>query len=154
MAEPATQLIDAVGRLDPKTAAQRLIEAQKDRAGWLDAFAEQLDRARHANTLERVLVVWDINQSDAARLFGVSRQAISKWLSQGVPPDRAGAIADLAAATDLLVHHLKRERIPAVVRRKAPALNNESLLGLLERQDAQAVLAACRAMFAFGEAHG
>jgi DNA-binding transcriptional regulator YdaS (Cro superfamily) len=153
MAEATAELIDAVGRLDPKLAAKRLMEAQKDRAGWLDAFAEQLDRARHAGALERVLNVWDINQSDAARLFGVSRQAISKWLSQGVPPDRAGAIADLAAATDLLVHHLKRERIPAVVRRAAPALGNASLLQLLERQDARAVLDACRAMFAFGEAH-
>jgi predicted transcriptional regulator len=153
MAEAAAQLIDAVGQLDPKTAAQRLIEAQKDRAGWLDAFAEQLDRARHADELQRILSVWDLNQSDAARLFGVSRQAISKWLGQGVPPDRAAAIADLAAATDLLVRHLKRERIAAVVRRTAPALGNRSLLGLLEQHDARAVLSACRDMFAFGEAH-
>jgi predicted transcriptional regulator len=154
MAEPAAALIEAVGRLDPRSAAQRLIEAQKDRTGWLDAFAEQLDRARHANVLERVLAVWDLSQADAARLFGVSRQAISKWLRQGVPPERAGAIADLAAATDLLVHHVKRERIPAVVRRPAAALGNTSLLGLLERHDARAVLTACREMFAFGEAHG
>lgn len=35
-----------------------------------------------------------------------------------------------AAATDLLGHHLERERIPAVVRRKAPELSGKSLLEL------------------------
>jgi predicted transcriptional regulator len=154
VAEPAATLVDAVRQLDPKAAAQHLIQVQKDRPGWLDAFAEQLDQARHASELERVLVVWGLSQADAARLFGVSRQAIGKWLDQGVPPERAGVIADLAAATDLLVYHVKRERIAAVVRRAAPALGGSTLLGLLERRDARAVLAACRAMFAFGEAHG
>lgn len=153
MADAAAKLLEEVARLDPKSAAERLFEAQKHRSGWLDAFSEQLDRQRNADTLERVLSVWELNQSDAARIFGVSRQAISKWLAQGVPPDRATAIADLAAATDLLVRHLKRERIPAVVRRPAPALDGRSLLELLERDDARAVLRACRAMFAFGEAH-
>lgn len=149
----AEKLIDGLGRLDPKAAAERLLEAHKGDADWLDAFAEHLDRQRNAEALERALGVWNLNQSDAARLFGVSRQAISKWLAQGVPAERAGAVADLAAATDLLVHHLKRERIAAVVRRRAPALGDRSLLGLLERQDSRAVLRACRDMFEFAEAH-
>jgi DNA-binding transcriptional regulator YdaS (Cro superfamily) len=153
MAEAAADLMDQVARLDPKAAAQRLIDAQKQRRGWLDEFAEQLDRQRNADALERILAVWGLNQSDAARIFGVSRQAISKWLAQGVPAERAEAIADVAAATDLLVHHLKRDRIPAVVRRRAAALGNTSLLALLERKAFREMLEACRDMFAFGEAH-
>jgi hypothetical protein len=62
-------------------------------------------------------------------------------------------VADLAAATDLLVRHLQRDRIPAVVRRPAPALGRRSLLELLDAGEAHGVLAACRAMFAFGDAH-
>lgn len=153
MAEPATDLMDRVARLDPKSAAQQLIEARKQYGGWLDEFSEQLDRQRNAAALERVLTVWGLNQSDAARIFGVSRQAISKWLAQGVPAERAEAVADIAAATDLLMHHLKRDRIPAVVRRRAAALGNRSLLAMLERQSFREVLEACRDMFAFGEAH-
>jgi len=153
MAEPATDLMEQVARLDPKSAAQQLIDARKQHGGWLDEFSEQLDRQRNAAAMERVLTVWGLNQSDAARIFGVSRQAISKWLAQGVPAERAEAIADIAAATDLLVHHLKRDRIPAVVRRRAAALDNQSLLSMLERQSFRDVLAACRALFAFGEAH-
>lgn len=143
----------ALADLDPRTAAERLVRDQRDKSGWLDAFAEALDRRRNADALARVLSVWDLNQSDAARIFGVSRQAISKWLHQGVPAERAEALADLAAATDLLVRHLQRERIPAVVRRAAPALGGRSLLDLLERQQGRAVLEACRAMFDFTEAH-
>jgi hypothetical protein len=48
--------------------------------------------------------------------------AVSKWLEQGVPAERVETVADLAAATDLLVRYLQRDRIPAVVRRPAPAL--------------------------------
>lgn len=153
MAEPATKLMDQVARLDPKAAAQRLIAARKTSSGWLDEFSEQLDRQRNAEALERILAVWGLNQSDAARIFGVSRQAISKWLTQGVPADRAEAIGDIAAATDLLVRHLQRDRIPAVVRRRAPALGDTSLLELLECHAFRGVLQACRDMFAFGEAH-
>lgn len=140
-----------IARLDPKAAARRLIEAQSG-DDWLDEFAAQLDRQRNADTLARILAVWDLNQSDAARIFDVSRQAISKWMNQGVPPDRAEAVATLAAATDLLVTYLKRERIPAVVRRSARALGDRSLLALVEGRDFRAALEACRDMFAFGEA--
>ncbi|MBX3707802.1 MAG: hypothetical protein KF911_14315 [Pseudomonadales bacterium] len=153
MSRPNGARTIALADLDPRIAAERLVRDQRDKGGWLDAFAEALDRRRNADALERVLSVWNLNQSDAARIFGVSRQAISKWLHQGVPAERAEALADLAAATDLLVRHLQRERIPAVVRRSAPALGGRSLLDLLERQHGRAVLEACRAMFDFTEAH-
>ena len=150
----AAKLIEQVGRLDPRELADRLIDAQGGRADWLDAFSEQLDRRRSAEALSRVLAVWQLNRSDAARLFGVSRQAVSKWFEHGVPAERAAAVADLAAATDLLVHHIKRERIPAVVRRKAPGLGGLSLLELIETGAHERVLQACRAMFEFDEAQG
>ena len=66
---------------------------------------------------------------------------------------QAGDRTVVAAATDLLVHHLKRERIPAVVRRPAEGLRGRSLLELLEHSDSAAILEACRRMFAFGDAH-
>ena len=74
--------------------------------------------------------VWGLSQAEAARLFGVSRQALGKWLQHGIPAERAQAVSDLAAATDLLVHYLKRDRIPAVVRRPIHALEDASLLDL------------------------
>ncbi|MEO1574308.1 MAG: hypothetical protein AAFU65_05035 [Pseudomonadota bacterium] len=141
----------AIAHLSPKEAAAQLASGRDD--VWLDRFSAHLDRQRSGQSLERMLTVWGLSQADAARLFGVSRQAIGKWLSQGVPTDRAVAIADLSAATDVLVHHLKRDRIAAVVRRAAPALDDRSLLDMVGEGRAAEVLLACRRMFDFGQAH-
>lgn len=145
----AAEKLDSVLELDPREAAARVAAAGRDEREWLDEFAENLDRYRAAQSLARTLSVWGLNQSQAAELFGVTRQAISKWLDRGAPSERAQAIADLAAASDLLVHYLKRDRIPAVVRRPAADLSNRSLLELLETGDTAAVLDACRQMFRF-----
>ena len=96
--------------------------------------------------------MWALSQAEVARLFGVSRQAVGKWLRHGVPPERAGAISDLAAATDLLVRHLKSDRIPAVVRRPIPSRDGVSLMDLLAQGDTPALLAVCRDMFRFERA--
>ena len=96
--------------------------------------------------------MWGLSQAEAARLLGVSRQAIGKWLHRGIPPERARAISDLAAATDLLVRYLKRDRIPAVVRRPSRVLDGASLMDLLAQGDMQGLLSACRAMFRFEQA--
>ena len=143
----------SVAALDPAEAAARLIEERAGEDNWLDAFASELDRRRSAESLARVLRVWGLNQSAAAALFGVSRQALSKWLDQGVPFERVEAVADLAAATDLLTRYIKRDRIPAVVRRGAAALGGASLLDLLKVGDIRVVLRSCQKMFSFADAN-
>jgi DNA-binding XRE family transcriptional regulator len=149
----AVELVNNVNELDPRDAAERIIDAHARESGWLDEFSEHLDRRRSGNTLTRVLAIWGLNQSDAACIFGVTRQAISKWIEQGLPAERIEPVADLEAATDLLVRYLKRERIPAVVRRASGKLGDASLLDLLKDGDTDTVLSACRSMFSFEQAH-
>ena len=145
--------IATIRDLAPDEAAEQILAAHGHESAWLDAFAESLDRQRTSRSFARTIAVWGLNQAEAARLLGVSRQAIGKWLHQGIPPERARAISDLAAATDLLVRYLKRDRIPAVVRRPILALEGASLTDLLGRGDTQALLSACQAMFQFELAH-
>ena len=102
--------------------------------------------------------VWGINHSEAGRLFGVTRQAVSRWMIDGIPATQTVAFADLAVATDILTHHLQADRIPAVVRRPAPALTTEagkpaSLLDLLGEGRTGDIVEACKAMFQFTGAH-
>jgi len=144
--------VEGIAELDPRAAAALVVDSSEGREAWLDEFAAQLDRMRAGEALARVLQVWGLSQSAAGRLFGVSRQAVSKWLAAGVPEERVESVADLAAATDLLVRYLKRDRIPAVVRRQAAALGGRSLLELVEAGQTRQVLAACRDMFAFERA--
>ena len=140
--------------LDPEEAALHVFAAHGHEDAWLDAFADSLDRRRAGQTFARTLRAWGLSQAEAARCFGVSRQAIGKWLRKGAPAERKTILSDLAAATDLLVHYLKRDRIPAVVRRPINALDGVSLLELLAAGDTRGVLAACREMFAFEQVHG
>ncbi len=142
-----------LGELDPRAAAKQVIAAHKGERAWLDAFTQYLDRHRSGQSLARTLSVWDLSQAEAARLFGVSRQAVGKWLERGAPAERAEFIADLAAATDLLVHYLKRDRIPAVVRRPIASRRGASLLNLVERGKSRVLLETCREMFSFENAH-
>ena len=143
----------AFGRLGPEEAAEQIFRTYQDEGAWLDAFTESLDRQRAGRSFARTLAVWALSQAEVARLFGVSRQAVGKWLRHGVPPERAGAISDLAAATDLLVRHLKSDRIPAVVRRPIPSRDGISLMDLLARGDTPTLLVVCRDMFRFDRAH-
>ncbi len=132
---------------DPREVADELVAAGSADPDWLDAFAAELDGRLARGQLARVLAVWGLSQADAAAVFGVSRQAVSKWLRGGLPSARLEAVADLAAATDLLLRYLRRDRVPAVVRRPAPALDGRSLLDLASAGQTREVLAAARAMF-------
>lgn len=136
-------------REDPKVMAAEVARAAQDNPAWVAAFISEFEAQARADQLPRVLRVWGLSATEAAGIFGVSRQAFAKWARAGVPSERLGAVGDLAAATDLLVHYLKPERIPAVVRRPAEAFGGRSLLDVAATGDTPAVLAWCRAMFDF-----
>jgi len=110
--------------------ARRLAKEVGDDIDRLRALVDALDRMVRTRPLERLVTLWGLSGAQAARFFGVSRQAFSLWLDGEPPGARAEAITDLATATDLLDRHVKRERIPAVVRRAAPALGGRSLVDL------------------------
>ena len=143
----------AILESNPEEAAEQIFRAHRHETAWLDAFTESLDHRRAGESLARTLWVWGTSQAEAARLLGVSRQAVGKWLQRGAPPARAGALADLAGATELLLRYLKRDRIPGVVRRPIPALGGVSLMDLLAQGDTRSLLSACRDMFRFDNVH-
>ena len=127
-------------------AAAALVASEVD-ADWTRRFVDELDRKVRSEPLERIVALWGLSNAAAARMFGVSRQAFTKWLNTGPPAARVAAVADVAAATDILDRYVKRERIPAVVRRQAPALGGESLLDLVESGNTRTVLERTRVMF-------
>jgi predicted XRE-type DNA-binding protein len=147
MGRNAEKLMD----LAPGEAARVLVQNADE--AWLAELQRSLDQWRAHADLDHILGVWNLSQSDAAELFGVTRQAISKWRAQGAPTSRIDALADLSAATDILVRYLKRDRIPAVVRRPSDELGGRSLLDLVGAGRFEDVLGACRRMFQFGDAH-
>ncbi len=122
--------VPALHRLTPRAAAAAVTALGDEQ--WTRAFLSELEAQVRPDPLERFMTTWDLSASGAARVFGVSRQALAKWRTQGVPEDRLVALADLSAATDVLERYVRRERIPAVVRRPADLLGGASLLQLAE----------------------
>jgi hypothetical protein len=138
-------MVTALTDMSPIEVAA-LVLAERDQE-WTRRLVDELDRAVRTEPLERFVDLWALSNAAAARIFGVSRQAFSKWLSNGPPASRSGAVADLATATDLLDRYVKRERIAAVVRRPAPLLGDLSLLEVAAAGDTQAVADAVVSMF-------
>jgi len=131
--------------LSPQDAAAALLATSDPQ--WTRQLVDELDRAVRTAPLERFTELWGLSNSAAAAVFEVSRQAFAKWLTRGVPASRADAVADIATATDLLDRYVRRERIPAVVRRKADVLGGRTLLEVATEGDTAAVLEAVSSMF-------
>ncbi|MEX1164561.1 MAG: hypothetical protein WEB03_13390 [Nitriliruptor sp.] len=136
---------------DPRAAAARLL-AEHDE-DWVAQLTAELDRRLSRRRLERVMRVWQLSRTELGALFGVSRQAVSKWIADDVPADRAPYVADVEAITDLLERYLKRGRIAAVVRRRSPGLGDASLIELVSSGRSTEALRLTRRMFAFTDAH-
>jgi len=94
----------------------------------LRQLVDRLDNELSARPLERTRRLWDVSAAQLGTMFGVSRQAASKWLIEGPPANRRDQVTCLGQSTDILDQWVKRERIPAVVRRPVEALGGRSRL--------------------------
>lgn len=119
--------------LAPDEAARELIESAD--VVWLRELVDALDRRVRTEPLSRLTTLWDLSNAAAARIFGVSRQAFSKWLASGPPADRADDVAAVDDITSLLDRYVKRERIAAVVRRPSERYGDKSIIERLEAGD-------------------
>lgn len=137
--------------LTPRDAAARLLAEHDD--AWVAKLTDELDRHLSARRLERPMRLWQLSRTELGALFGVSRQAVSKWIDSGVPADRVQQVADVEAITDLLDRYLKRDRIAAVVRRQAPGLDGQSLIELVASGRSSDALRLTREMFTFSDVH-
>jgi hypothetical protein len=114
-------------REDADAAAERLLAADEQASR---ALVQAIERRLSFEPLNRLERVWDLSSSQAASLFGVSRQAYAKWQITGVPAERQADVADVSSATSTLLTYVKVDRIPAVVRRPSEFLRGETLLDL------------------------
>lgn len=119
--------------LEPSEMARRLADSAD--ADWLRSLVDALDREVRTEPLERLGALWDLSNAAAARVFGISRQAYAKWIDRGPPADRVDDVAAVDDITRILDKYVKRERIPAVVRRPSPRLEGRSIIERLESGD-------------------
>lgn len=109
--------------------AQILERSHGDRDA-LRQIVDRLDAELATAPLNRCARLWNVSTAQIGVMFGVSRQAAAKWMVDGPPAARSDQVALLDQATDLLDRWVKRERIPAVVRRPVDVLDGRSRLDL------------------------
>ena len=136
----------------PEDAAEELAAEAPDQ-DWLRAVTDRLDAKLRTGELEHFLSAWDLSLAEAAEAFGVSRQAVSKWRQSGVPADRMPALLDLVSATEEIERRVRRERIPAVVRRPADSPGGRSLLEMAKAGEHAEVRETVRRMFDLRRVH-
>jgi class 3 adenylate cyclase len=124
--------------------AAALVSADVDGAARL---AQYLERHLSAEPLGRFERVWQLSSSQAAAVFGVSRQAYAKWRSGGIPADRRVDVQLADQATTTLLAHVRIDRIPVVVRRPSASLGGRSLLDVARANDLEAVRDEVEAVF-------
>jgi len=141
---PTMHQVTALATADPERAAAALVTADAEVAARL---AQYLERHLSAEPLDRFERVWQLSSSQAAAVFGVSRQAYAKWRSGGIPAERRVDVRLADQATASLLAHVKVDRIPVVVRRPSAALGGRCLLDVARANDLHAVRDEVEAMF-------
>lgn len=112
---------------------------------FIDGVRRELSEP--AGPLETVAETFGLNDTEMARLFGVSRQAITQWRAGRIPPGRIAKVTTVASLADLLARKLKRERIPGVARRAADAYGGSTMLEMIAADRQDELLATVRASF-------
>jgi hypothetical protein len=148
MAErPMADSVVALTSADPDRTASALVRVDSEGAARL---AQSLERQLSTEPLDRFERVWQLSSSQAAAVFGVSRQAYAKWRSGGVPAERRVDVQLADQATATLLDHVKVDRIPAVVRRTSISLGGRSLIDVAQSHDLQAVRDQVETIFDLG----
>jgi predicted XRE-type DNA-binding protein len=97
--------------------------------------------------LERLLAAWQLSVTEAAELFGVSRQAVQQWLDGGVPSSRQPKLLVILQIADLLERNLEPSRIPGAVRAPAGAYRGRSFVEVIAADRHREVLDRVAASF-------
>jgi transcriptional regulator with XRE-family HTH domain len=104
------------------------------------------------NPLRRIMEAFGLSKTDTAKLFGVTRQAISQWLADGIPSERQEKLTALLALLDILQRKLKADRLPGIARRPANAYGGLTMLEVIAADRHDELLAITRESFGWDQA--
>ena len=97
-------------------------------------------------TLGHIRKVFALTRTDAARLFNVSPEAVTKWERNGVPVRRLAELDRCYQLAQMMQRRLRPDRLPALVRTPAPDFNNHNVLDVIAEKGTQPVFDYMRRM--------
>ena len=130
-----------IGDMDQRPAVRSspvILPASIDFDGFTRAVLDELAGAGSA--IRSLLSAWQLSIAEAARLFGVTRQAMQQWLAGDVPPARLPKVLAVVRIADLLSRNLRPERIGGIVRSPVPGYAGATMLQLIAQDRHQELL--------------
>ncbi len=99
--------------------------------------------------LDRIKEVFGLSETELSALFGVSRPAVAKWRSAGIPMER---IADVDRVTELAEYFHRKFiplRIPQIVREPGYEDDRRSFLEIIREEGVLPVYADLAETFSY-----
>ena len=130
-----------IGDMDQRPAVRSspvILPASIDFDGFTRAVLDELAGAGSA--IRSLLSAWQLSIAEAARLFGVTRQAMQQWLAGDVPPARLPKVLAVVRIADLLSRNIRPERIGGIVRSPVPGYAGATMLQLIDQDRHQELL--------------
>ena len=115
-----------------------ILPASIDFDGFARAVLDELSGAGSA--IRSLLSSWQLSIAEAARLFGVTRQAVQQWLAGDVPAARQPKVLAVVRIADLLSRNIRPERVPGIVRSPSPEYDGATMLQLIAQDRHQELL--------------
>ena len=105
----ASTIIGDMNRRPSVRSSPVTLPASIDFDGFTRAVLDELSGAGSA--IRSLLPSWQLSIAEAARLFGVTRQAMQQWLAGDVPPARQPKVLAVVRIADLLSRNIRPEQI-------------------------------------------
>jgi transcriptional regulator with XRE-family HTH domain len=134
----AASIIDDMDQRSSIRSSPVILPVAIDFDGFTRAVLDELSGAGSA--LRSLFVSWQLSTAEAARLFGVTRQAMQQWLEGGVPPARQPKVLAVLRIADLLSRNIRPERIPGIVRSPSSGYDGATMLQLIAQDRHQELL--------------
>ncbi|GAC1414743.1 MAG: hypothetical protein NVSMB64_24990 [Candidatus Velthaea sp.] len=90
-----------------------------------------------------------MSETELAALFGVSRPAIAKWRTRGVPPERSADVDRVRELSGYFTKKFVRVRVPQIVRTPGRGLAGKTVLAVLAEDGVDPVYAYLERLFSY-----
>lgn len=100
---------------------------------------ERVFRARGSHELLTVKTAFALTPKELGGLFGVSRQAVDKWMDSGVPTRHVAEVDRVAEIARDLKRRFKAQRLPAIVRGPMAILDSRSIYDVLRDEGVEPI---------------
>jgi len=99
--------------------------------------------------LDEIREVFGISEVELGALFSVSRQAVAKWRSSGVPVDRAADVDRVRQLAQYFHRRFRSQRVAQIVRTPGRGLRGKTVLETIARHGVDPVYAYLERLFSY-----